>query len=80
MAKKKSARKDEPKPQRALPRGGGELFVKPARLPDGTLLRVPDPDRGTPLPEKGRHVRWGPYWLRRFRAHEIVISLPEDED
>ncbi|OPJ96338.1 DUF2635 domain-containing protein [Serratia marcescens] len=47
------------------------MFVKPVKG-----RSVPDPARGDLLPESGRNVEEGQYWLRRVAAGDVERFSP----
>jgi hypothetical protein len=38
--------------------------------------KIPDPFKGTDLPEEGAWVEYGKYWMRRLRFKEVEESEP----
>ncbi|WP_410052565.1 DUF2635 domain-containing protein [Bradyrhizobium sp. SZCCHNR1070] len=50
----------------------GNIFLKPARVAAGGVVRVRDPQTGVPLAASGEWKARSQYWTRRLRDGDVI--------
>ncbi|WP_409997851.1 MULTISPECIES: DUF2635 domain-containing protein [unclassified Bradyrhizobium] len=53
----------------------GNIFLKPAPLAGGGVVRVRDPQTGVPLAASGEWKARSQYWIRRLRDGDVIEAL-----
>jgi len=52
------------------------VYPNPAKIVNGSALKVKDPERDVYLPRDGNHVPRNTYWLRRLACRDVMVGVP----